>query len=123
MLKNKTYDELTFVDDFMFCKIMTNNLDICKEVSELMLDLPIQEVKVPVSQKSIDITANGKGIRLDVYAADEKGTVYDIEMQTTYRTDLAKRSRYYQGMIDLNLIEKGSDFSELKKCYVFYMHR
>ena len=29
----------------------------------------------------------GKGIRIDIYAKDSDGNVYDIEMQTTEETD------------------------------------
>ena len=42
-------------------------------------------------------------------------------MQTTENRNLPKRSRYYQGMIDLNLIERGADYSELKKSYVIFI--
>ena len=69
----------------------------------------------------IEITADGRGIRLDVYLDDEHGTVYDLEMQTTKHSDLPKRSRYYQGMIDLNLIQRGAKFSDLKKSYVIFI--
>ena len=33
----KRYEELTFTDDFMFCKVLQNNPDICKELAELIL--------------------------------------------------------------------------------------
>lgn len=36
--KYKTYKELSFTDDFLFCNIMQNNPDICKELVELLLD-------------------------------------------------------------------------------------
>ena len=29
----KRYEELTFTDDFMFCKIMMNNEDLCRELT------------------------------------------------------------------------------------------
>ena len=32
-------------------------------------------------QEVIDITSDGKGIRLDVYLEDNENTVYDIEIQ------------------------------------------
>lgn len=31
----KKYEELTFTDDFMFCKVMQNNPDLCKHLIEL----------------------------------------------------------------------------------------
>lgn len=33
----KKYEELTFTDDFMFCKILTNNPELCHELLELIL--------------------------------------------------------------------------------------
>lgn len=42
-------------------------------------------------------------------------------MQTTKQKELPKRTRYYQGMIDLNSIQKGMDYSELKKTYVIFI--
>lgn len=117
----KEYSELTFTDDFMFCKIMSTNLDLCREVLELILDIKIARLELAESQKTVDITALSKSIRLDVYVEDDENTVYDVEMQTTLATDMAKRIRYYQGMIDLNLIEKGSPYSELKKTYIIFI--
>ena len=30
----KKYEELTFTDDFMFCKVMQNNPDLCKHLNK-----------------------------------------------------------------------------------------
>ena len=117
----KEYNELDFTDDFMFCMILENNLELCKELLELILDIKIKKVELANSQKRIDLTYDGKGVRLDVYVNDSENTVYDIEMQTTKQKELPKRTRYYQGMIDLNLIQKGMDYSELKKTYVIFI--
>ena len=46
MITPKKYEELRFTDDFMFCKIMTTRLDICKDVLELILGFKIKEVKL-----------------------------------------------------------------------------
>jgi predicted transposase/invertase (TIGR01784 family) len=62
-----------------------------------------------------------RGIRLDVYAEDNENQIFDIEMQTTRQKNLSKRSRYYQGMMDLDLINRGADFRELKKSYVIFI--
>lgn len=121
MNKIKKYEELSFTDDYMFCMILTSNLKLCKELLELILNVEIKEVKIAEPQKSVNITYDGKGVRFDVYVNDAKNTVYDIEMQTTRQKDLPKRTRYYQGMIDLNLIQKGTKYSELKKSYVIFI--
>ena len=117
----KKYEELDFTDDFMFCKVMTHNLELCRELLEIILDQKIRKVELLEAQKSIKITYDGKGVRLDVYVEDEKNTVYDIELQATDTKNLPKRSRYYQGMIDLNLISKGENYKKLKKSFVIFI--
>lgn len=117
----KRYEDLEFIDDFMFCKILTTRLDLCKELIELILDIDIKDIKQCENQKPIELKYDSRGIRLDVYVNDENGTVYDLEMQTSKKKDLPKRTRYYQGMIDLNLIERGAYFYELKKSYVVFI--
>ena len=116
----KLYENLKFTDDFMFCKILSTNPELCRQLLELILGRKVKEVRYPAAQKPIDITSDGKGIRLDVYMEGEN-KVYDIEMQTTGNTNLPKRTRYYQGMIDLNLIEKGADYSELKETFIIFI--
>ena len=117
----KSYDELNFTDDFMFCKVLSTNSDICIGNIELILNIKVKSLRFVEPQKSIDMTADGRGIRLDIYVEDEYNTVYDIEMQTTDKKDLGRRSRYYQGVIDLNLLEKGCPFSELKRSYIIFI--
>ena len=76
----KTYDSLEFTDDFLFCKILTQDLELTRELLERILEIPIREVKEVQSQKPYSYTAFDRGIRLDVYVEDEENTVYDIEM-------------------------------------------
>ena len=59
-------------------------------------------------------------MRLDVYVEDEN-RIYNIEMQVINKKDLAKRSRYYQSMIDLNAIEKGEIYRDLKESIVIFI--
>ena len=120
-LRVKEYEKLSFTDDFMFCKVLENNEELCKELLELILGKKIRRINYLAKQKVIDITSDGKGVRLDVYLEDDENTVFDIEMQTTTSKNLPKRMRYYQGMIDLNLIEKGSGYEELKRSYIIFI--
>ena len=114
MKKRKNYEELTFADNFMFCKILSTN-------KELLLGIKVKDISFPESEKVIEIVDNSRGIRLDVYADDQDGTVYDLEMQTGELENLPKRSRYYQSLIDLGVMERGSDFSDLNNSYVIFI--
>ena len=77
---SKSIKELNLDDDFLFAKVMSNT-EICRKVLEQILKVPILKVEVPTAQKTIDILYESKGVRLDVYVNDEKGTIYNVEMQ------------------------------------------
>ena len=114
------WEELDFKNDFVFAKVMRNE-SICRRVLERILKINIRKIVYIEEQKTIDIKVDARSVRLDVYVEDENNTVYNIEMQATNRDDLPKRSRYYQGMIDMNLIEKGAYYKELKKSFVIFI--
>ena len=117
----KEYRKLRFTDNFMFCKIMANNPELCRHMLELILGKQIKNINIKATERVMDITPEAKSIRLDVYLDDDAGTVYDLEMQTAAKKNLPKRLRYYQGVIDLNLIEKGTDYDLLPETVVVFV--
>jgi predicted transposase/invertase (TIGR01784 family) len=116
----KPYEELTIVDNFMFTKVMSNP-EICKTFLEIVLDVKIKEISYPEDEKTITIASESKSVRLDVYVDDDQGTVYNVEMQSSMKNNLPQRSRYYQAMIDLQLLDKGADYNELNKSYIIFI--
>ena len=56
-----------------------------------------------------------------MYVHDDKGTVYNVEMQRGKKKALPKRSRYYQGSIDLDLISAGEPYTALRKTYIIFI--
>lgn len=114
------YQSLQFTDDFLFYKILEERPDIAKELVELILNRKIRKVVVR-KQETIELTSDGHGIRLDVYVEEAVDTIYDLEMQTTNKPELPKRSRYYQGMIDLNTIRRGTRYEKLRKTYIIFI--
>jgi len=118
--EDQVWENLKLSNDFMFAKVMRNP-ELCRGMLERLLDISIDRIEYPEEQKTIDISKDSKSVRLDVYLKDGKGTVYDVEIQTTSSKNLAKRTRFYQGMIDLNMIEKGADYSELPQSFVIFI--
>lgn len=91
---------------------------------EIILDIKIKRIVYIEPQMSLELMPNGRGVRLDVYVEDEAESVYDIEMQTGKTSDsLGKRSRYYQSMIDVHLIERGQKYSDLRKSFIIFICR
>jgi len=115
----KPIEELTFTDDFMFGHIMQNK-EICKGLLERLLEIKIDHIEYPQLQKHIAPHYNSKGIRLDVYVQDSK-RIFDIEIQNILDEDLPKRTRYYQSMMDIDLLLKGKNYTELKESFVIFV--
>ena len=119
--KQIKWEELSISNDFLFGKVMQNP-ELCKELLQRILpDLNIERIEYPELQKSINMDMDARSVRLDVYVKDEKEVVYDIEMQVSHTKELPKRIRYYQSMIDLQLIDKGQLYDELKRSYVIFI--
>ena len=115
----KAIDDLEFTDDYMFGEVLKNK-EICIGVLERLLGIKIKDIEYPEIQKSIKAGYDIRGIRLDVYAADNEH-VYDIEMQNSSYAFLGKRTRFYQSMIDTDHLLRGKDYSELKESYVIFI--
>lgn len=115
----KAWEELQIKDDFLFAKVMRDK-KLCTSLLETLLGIKIQDIVYLEEDKKIDIKWDAKSVRLDVYVEDGN-RVFNLEMQTTNEKNLPWRSRYYQGMIDLNTIEKGESYRKLKESYVIFI--
>lgn len=116
----KRYDQLEITDSFMFAKVMSDK-EICKATLEQILNIKIRDIKYLDYEETIQVASGAKGVRLDIYVEDDKNTVFNLEMQTTSYAELPKRSRYYQDVIDLNIIEKGDTYDILGVSYVIFI--
>ena len=117
----KDYSELEFSDDFMFYSVLTLNPDLLKEMLERILDMEIAEIQLLEGQKTMEYCYTGKGIRLDVYAKTTDGKVFNVEMQTSGEKQIPKRMRYYQGMLDVNLLKKSGDYTKIDDSYIIFI--
>ena len=116
----KPIEEATLADRFIFFKVM-QDADLCRHLLEIILDVEIERIKYLEGEKNIEAKHDSKGIRLDVYVKDGMNTVYNIEMQAPYALHLPPRSRYYQGMMDVDMLEKGSGYEALSKSFVIFI--
>ena len=134
----KKEDFKPFTNDFIFALVMRDP-DICKGIAELIIsDEEIGEVKIAASENSspdeknekdeleialqayLDFGKDMRGVRFDAYVKTADKWI-DIEMQTTNKHDLEKRSRYYHALMDTDCLEKGGRFKDLKNTYVVFI--
>ena len=116
----KDFKELDLTNNFLFLKVMQDP-ELCRKLLEIILDVEIERIEYSEKEKTLDEKWEAKSVRLDVYLKDGRGTVYDVEMQTTNPGNLPKRSRYYQDMIDLNLLARGEGYEKLNRCFVIFI--
>ena len=118
----EAWNNLSIRDNFIFQRVMQNK-KLCKWLLERILNVRIRDIHYPDTEKSIDLRLDSKAVRLDVYIEDDAGTVYNIEMQTTKGRDgeLPRRTRYYQGMIDMDLLDKGVYYDDLRQTYIIFI--
>ena len=122
MTTRKTWEELDITDDYLF-KLIMNHKHICKRMIEKILRIKIRDLRYIEEEKTLKYQYDSKGVRLDVYVEDDQNTVYDIEMQVRkpYDDSLAKRTRYYQAMIDLDLLQEGASYKQLNPSFIIFL--
>jgi predicted transposase/invertase (TIGR01784 family) len=115
------WEQATIANNFIFYKVMRNNPDVCKELLEILLEFKIERIEMS-QEEVVDIDFASKGIRMDVYARDADGLkAYNIEVQTTDTSELPERARYYQGVMDVDLLKSGQQYKELKTTYIIFI--
>ena len=116
------WEQIRISNDFLFGKVMRSRPGLCRKLLQRILpELDIAHIEVIETQKTIDEDRDARSVRLDVYVRDETDRVYSIEMQMADTKELPRRSRYYQGMIDLQLLEKGLTYRYLNDTYIIFI--
>ena len=118
MNRFEKYENISFTNNFAFCKVMQNE-EICREVIETLLHIKVGKLEYKSFEKDLKLEIDKRGIRLDVYIADSD-RVFDLEMQTTDKKNLGCRMRYYQSLIDAELLDKGANFNDLKESNIIF---
>ena len=118
--KSPSWEELTFANNFLFCKIMESEPELCRRILEILLGIKIARLEAPQAEKTMYENIDSKSVRFDVYAKDSRH-VFDIEIQTTISKKLPKRARYYQSVIDMDTLSRGDKYSKLKDSYVIFL--
>lgn len=112
--------ELPLRNDFMFSQVMRSG-EISKLFLEALLGVEIERIVFIDRQKDIADSYEYHSVRLDVYLKDDKGTVFNVEIQADHRNDLPKRVRFYQSSIDRAELPKGKDYTNLSESYVIFV--
>ncbi len=135
-------EDLNLIDNFLFQQVLTSEdgEEFARILLTTILGRTIRKVKISPQKNIMGTDTNKHGICLDVYIEDvsqidSENTsitenqalsdaeiipdVYDIEPNNTYEKEsLPKRTRYYHGLIDTQLLSTGVNYSKLPNMFI-----
>lgn len=114
----KPLSKLNLLDRFLFDEVMEDP-QTAKDILEIILEKEIPLLDRNETEKEFRKSPQLRAVRIDVFSMDADKVVYNAEMQQKNTGNLPRRSRYYQGHIDVSLLEPGIvDFNSLNDAYI-----
>ena len=128
--ERRRIEELSLIDDFMFTEASVD-----KDTAQILLRLIIKRATglsvgklVIESQKTINgVDTDRHGIRLDVTVGEiemEGGRtvqLFDIEPNNIESDDLPRRSRYYEALTDVKVLETGTAYDKIPDLWMIWI--
>ena len=121
------FEDLTISNDFMFKEVMKSNKGLCKRLVGSIMQQDIEDIVYIETEKTLQPYYDSRGIRLDVILADKNHTRYNLEMQARNVISkagvalLPKRTRYYQSVIDMDMLKQGENFDQLNPLVLIFI--
>ena len=121
------FEDLKISNDFMFKEVMKSNKGLCKRLVGSIMQQDIEDIVYIETEKTLQPYYDSRGIRLDVILADKNHTRYNLEMQAknvigdTGEALLPKRTRYYQSVIDMDMLKQGENFDQLNPLVLIFI--
>lgn len=109
------------LDDFFMTIVFDRNIGATEFILNIILgrdDLEVIEVAAQREYKNP--VPGGRSIRLDIYAKDSSGKVYDIEVQNENAGADVHRARFHSSMLDTKMLKSSQDFKEIHDSYVIF---
>ena len=107
------------MDDEFFNLCMNGNIPCVQKIIRLILNN--DDLQITQAETQREFRGIMRSLRLDVYAVDSDGVVYNIEIQVSNEGAVPKRSRFHASMIDVYHLDKGQKFSDLPETYVIFI--
>lgn len=111
---------LRLLDDNLMTVVFNENIEATQYILRIILgqdDLVVTESK---AQKPYSYLGE-RGIRLDVFAKDNSGKIYDIEIQRSDDGAGSRRARYNSSKLETKLLEPSANFKDLVDTYVIFI--
>ena len=117
--KKKIIASLTLMDD-LFMQVVLEEQACTEYILQIILDNASLKLKEQRLQKRLS-NLHGRALVLDCLCTDEKGLLYNIEVQNSSAGAIPKRARYHAALMDTHTLKKGEKFSKLPESYVIFI--
>ena len=117
--KKKIIASLTLMDD-LFMQVVLEEQACTEYILQTILGKSSLKLKEQRLQKRLP-NLHGRALVLDCLCTDEKGLLYNIEVQNSSAGAIPKRARYHAALMDTHTLKKGEKFSKLPESYVIFI--
>lgn len=119
---NKTIDGFSLFDDDFMSIVFDRNIEATEFLLNIILERDDMEVIEVIGQREYkNPVIGGRSIRIDIYAKDSSGKIYDIEVQRSDEGADVHRARFNSSMIDTRMLKESQKFKELHESYVIFI--
>lgn len=134
-MNRKPLEEMNVIDDFLFTEIMSdeeNGLEVCRMILNCVLKRKVGNIRFTAQRSVPGVSERSHGIRIDAYVTETKRdgngncddiSVYDIEpdKRASKSSMLPRRSRYYADLIDVQLLDSGTEYDKLPELVTIFI--
>ena len=117
--KKKIIASLTLMDD-LFMQVVLEEQACTEYILQTILDNSSLKLKEQRLQKRL-ANLHGRALVLDCLCTDDKGLLYNIEVQNASAGAIPKRARYHAALMDTHTLKKGQNFFKLPESYVIFI--
>lgn len=115
-------DRFRLMDDDFMRLVFDGDKEAAEELLKVILEQEdIVVIKLEAQKEIKGARYKGRTIRLDIYAKDSTGKVYDIEIQREDAGASEKRARYHSSAIDAKALKAKQPFDALPESYVIFI--
>ena len=112
----------TLLDDDFMTIVFDRNIGATELVLSIILGRDDMKVMEVVAQREYkNPVTDGRSIKLDIYAKDADGKVYDIEVQNEDAGADVHRARFHSSMLDIKMLKTKQRFKEIHDSYVIFI--
>ena len=127
MISETKFEDLTIQSNFMFKHVMGNK-NLCQRFISNVMKCDVVDLEYIETEKELEPYFDSKCVRLDVIVVDRNNNRYNLEMQVrnvigkeTKLPLLPKRARYYQSVMDMDMLQKGQTYDKLSPLVLVFV--